>query len=198
MQLSSARLLGLCSSAGPVLISIFIAYLVITTYPRLPSAAPTCPRFLPLRWITELQLHMMTCATSIQLYNDKMFDVATINGPLSHFLLVSLSLRPSLLDVIPVACRMAIDLSLLSEPLKWSQRCCYLNHMSPSNSPHLDYLSCFLSSSSYLHSSLLTEALRSVSISSLNLFFNEMKWSGSGLLASLSFHCVFLVSCSEL
>lgn len=54
---------------------------------------------------------MMTCATSIQLYNDNVFDVATIISPLSHFLLVSLSLRPSLLDVIPVACRMVIDLS---------------------------------------------------------------------------------------
>lgn len=61
---------------------------------------------------------MMTCATSIQLYSDNVFEVATTNGPLSHLLLISLSLRPSLLDVIPVACRMVIDLALLSEPLK--------------------------------------------------------------------------------
>lgn len=46
---------------------------------------------------------------SLQLCNDNIFAEATVYRPLSHFLPVSLTLCPSLLDVIHVACMMLID-----------------------------------------------------------------------------------------
>lgn len=67
---------------GPVLISIFITYVLISSYPGLLCAALVCPRFPPPFLIAEFELRMLTCVTSIQLCSN-IFDDAS-KTVLSH------------------------------------------------------------------------------------------------------------------
>lgn len=100
---------------GPVLISIFTQYVLISNYPGLPWAALICPRFLPPFSITESELQMLTCATSIQLCNNKTYLTMLVKqSSLSLFACLPFPLSISAGCVIPVACMMAIDRSPLS------------------------------------------------------------------------------------